>query len=429
MTITVLRTLLGILSLLGIAYLFSRNRRGIDWTQVAVALLFQLLLGVGIMFVPPIGGFIELLGRGFVKVLDFTHTGAEFLFGGLVDLQKTGYIFAFQILPVTVFFAALTSILYYYGIIQWVVGCIAYALRRVLYISGAEGLVAAGNIFLGQTEAPLLTKKYLPGMTDSEIFLVMVSGMATIAGGVMAAYIMMLGDGDPKATVAFAKHLISASVMAAPGVVAISKIIFPETEAVRKEAKVSSDSAGANFFDAISNGTVEGLRLAVNIAGMLLVIISLVALVNFVLGGVIGRYTGLNDLVSGWTGGRFPEFSLEFVLSIFFTPVAWLVGIVREDVGLVAALLGKKVAINEFVAYADLSALKHSGAFFSQKSVYVATYLLCGFANLSSIGILIGGLGSLAPGKKLFLTRFGLLAMVGATLVSCMSGTLINALL
>ena len=245
----------------------------------------------------------------------------------------------------------------------------------------------------------------------------------------MAAYILMLGDGDPQATVIFAKHLISASVMAAPGTVVIAKIIFPETGAVRKEAKVSSDSVGANCFDALSNGTIEGVKLAVNIAGMLLVIIALVAFLNYLLGGLIGRYTGLNEWILAFSGGRFGGLSLEFIMSLAFTPVAWLIGVAREDVPLVAALLGKKIAINEFVAYADLAAYKEAGAFVYQRSVIIATYLLCGFANLASIGIQIGGIGSLAPNKKLFLTRFGLLAVVGATLVSCMSATLIGILI
>ena len=429
MLVTVFRGFLGILALIFIAYLFSRNRRAVDWTQIAVALLLQLVLGVAILYVPFVGNFIEVLGRCFVKILDFTHAGSKFLFGDLVDVNKVGYIFVFQVFPGTVFFAALTSILYFYGVIQWVVGWIAWGLRKLLYISGAEGLVAAGNIFLGQTESPLLTKKYLSDMSDSELFLVMVSGMATIAGGVMAAYILMLGDGDPQATVIFAKHLISASVMAAPGTVGIAKIIFPETGAVRKEAKVSSDSVGANFFDALSNGTIEGVKLAVNIAGMLLVIIALVAFLNYLLGGLIGRYTGLNEWILAFSGGRFDGLSLEFIMSMAFTPVAWLIGVAREDVPLVAALLGKKIAINEFVAYADLAAYKEAGAFVYQRSVIIATYLLCGFANLASIGIQIGGIGSLAPNKKLFLTRFGLLAVVGATLVSCMSATLIGILI
>lgn len=266
-------------------------------------------------------------------------------------------------------------------------------------------------------------------MTDSEIFLVMVSGMATIAGGVMGAYILMLGGGDKEATVMFAKHLISASVMAAPGAIIMAKIIFPETGEIEKDATVSSDSVGANFFDALSNGTVEGIKLAVNIAGMLLVIISLVAFLNYILGGLLGHYTGLNTLVANMTDGRFTEFTLEFIMSLIFTPIAWLIGVAKEDVGLVAALLGKKIAINEFVAYADLATLKASSAFAYQRTIIITTYLLCGFANLSSIGIQIGGIGSLAPNKKLFLTKYGLLAVVGATLASCLSATLIGILI
>lgn len=425
----ILRGFIGILGLMFIAFLFSRNRRGIDWTQVAVGLLLQVVLAVSILYIPWVGNFIELMGRIFVKILDFTKAGSNFIFGDLVDLTKTGYIFAFQVLPVTIFFAALTSILYFYGIIQKVVSLIAFVLRKLLYISGAEGLVAAGNIFLGQTESPLLTKKYLPTMTDSELFLVMTSGMATIAGGVMGAYILMLGGGDRLATIIFAKHLISASVMAAPGAIIMAKILFPEREKVVSVAKVSNSSVGANFFDALSNGTTEGIKLAVNIAGMLLVIISLVAFVNYILGGVIGEWTGLNNVIARTSGGHFSSFSIEYMLSWVFTPIAWLIGVGKEDIGIIASLLGKKLAINEFIAFADLSALKEAGTFSSARSVVIATYMLCGFANLSSIGIQIGGIGCLAPNKKLFLTQYGLLAVVGATLASCLSATIIGIMI
>ncbi len=417
------------MGLVFLAFLFSTNRKGIDWKQIGSALLLQIVLAALILYVPFVGAFIEFMGRIFVKILDFTKAGSNFLFGDLVNQEKMGYIFVFNVLPVTIFFAALTSVLYFYGIIQKVVAGVAWVLRKVLRISGAEGLVAAGNIFLGQTESPLLTKKYLPDMTRSELFLVMTAGMATIAGSVMGAYILMLGNGDAAATIQFAKHLISASVMAAPGAIIMSKIIFPETEGIKPDANVSNDSVGANFFDALSNGTTEGVRLAVNIAGMLLVIIALVAFLNYILGGVIGRWTHLNDLIVSWTDGKFTSLSLEYIMSLLFTPVAWLVGIAKEDLGLIASLLGKKMAINEFVAYADLSAMKNGGLFVHQRSIVLATYLLCGFANLSSIGIQIGGIGSLAPNKKLFLTQYGLLAMVAATLASCMSATIVGTMI
>ncbi len=425
----ILRGFIGIVGLLAIALLFSRNRKGIDWTQISLALLMQVILAVAILYVPFIGTFIDFIGRIFIKILAFTGEGSRFLLGDLVDLSKSPYIFLFQVLPVTIFFAALTSILYFYGIIQTVVAWIAFILRKVLYISGAEGLVVAGNIFLGQTEAPLLTKKYLPAMTDSELFLVMTSGMATIAGGVMAAYISMLGGADPAAQALFAKHLISASVMAAPGAIIMAKLIFPEREKVDTTTKVSNDSVGANFFDALSNGTTEGVKLAVNIAGMLLVIIALVAMVNYALGDMIGRWTGLNDLVAAWSDGQFTKFTLEYILSLVFTPITWLMGVPAADIPLAASLLGKKMAMNEFVAYGDFNALKNAGAFAMDKSIIMITYFLCGFANLSSIGIQIGGIGSLAPGKKLFLTKYGLLAVVSATLASCLSATIIGIMI
>lgn len=427
--VIVLRAMAGILGLLAIAFICSRNRKAINWTQVGLGLLIQVSLALAILYVPIFGTFIEYLGGGFVKVLEFTQAGSQFLLGDLVDLSKTSYIFLFQVMPVTIFFAALTSILYYYGIVQKVVAIIAYGLRKVLKISGAEGLVAAGNIFLGQTESPLLTKKYLPSMTKSEMFLVMTSGMATIAGGVMAAYIMMLGGSDAQATLMFAKHLITASVMAAPGAIVMAKIFFPETEEVNKVAKISNDSVGSNFFDALSNGTAEGVKLVVNMSAMLLVIIALMSMINFILGGLIGEWIGLNGLIASWTGGQFTSLNVEYILSLVFTPIAWLVGVAREDLGLVASLLGKKLAINEFVAYADLNTLKDAGRFFSERSIVLSTYLLCGFANFSSIGILIGGLGALAPTKKLFITEYGLWAVVAATLASCMSATIIGMLI
>ncbi|MFI3266508.1 MAG: nucleoside transporter C-terminal domain-containing protein [Rikenellaceae bacterium] len=426
MVVSILRALVGILGLLAIAFLCSRNRKAINWTQVCKGLSIQLVLAAAILYIPFIGSVIEAMGAGFVKLLEFTRAGSEFLLGDLLNLEKIGYIFLFQVMPVTIFFASLTSILYYYGIVQKVVAVIAYGLRKILNISGAEGLVAAGNIFLGQTESPLLTKKYLPTMTKSEMFLVMTSGMATIAGGVMAAYIMMLGGDDPQATVLFAKHLITASVMAAPGAIVMAKIFFPETEDVDTTAKISNDSVGSNFFDALSNGTSEGVKLVVNMSAMLLVILALMATINYMLGGLLGEWIGLNGFIASSTNGQFTSLSVEYLLSLVFTPIAWLVGVTKDDMGLVASLLGKKLAINEFVAYADLNTLKEAGRFVSERSIILATYLLCGFANVSSVGILIGGIGSLAPNKKLFITQFGLWAVAAATLASCMSATIVG---
>lgn len=423
---TLIRAFVGILGLLAIAFLCSCNRKAINWKQVGLGLSMQIVMAICILYVPVVGNVIEFMGSIFVKILDFTKAGSEFLLGGLVNLEQTGYIFLFQVMPVVVFFSALTSILYYYGIVQKVVSIMAYGIRKVLHISGAEGLVAVGNILLGQTESPLLTKKYLPNMSNSEMFLVMTSGMATIAGGVMAAYIMMLGGADREATVLFAKHLIAASVMAAPGAIVMAKIFFPETGEIKEEAKISNDSVGSNFFDALSNGTSEGVSLVINMSAMLLVIISLIALINFLLSSLLGGWTGLNDIIAASSNGQFTSLSIEYILSLIFTPISWLVGVDNADLGLVASLLGKKLAINEFVAYADLTVIKDAGLFASQRSIVLATYLLCGFANFSSVGILIGGIGSLAPTKKLFITQYGLWAIVAATLASCMSATIVG---
>lgn len=426
---SLLRGLLGMFSLICIAVLFSRNRRAINWKQVGVGLALQILLAVGILYVPFIGSFFEIFGKVFVKILDFTKAGTEFLLGDLVDLNKTGYIFLFQVLPTIIFFSALTSLLYYLNIIQKVVVVIAWALKKVLNISGAEGLTVSANIFLGQTEAPLMSKKYLPEMTRSEIFLVMSAGMATIAGGVLAAYIGLLGGGDPAARLMYAKYLLSASVMAAPAAIVFSKILMPQTEKPNEGLVVSSESVGSNALDAISNGGSEGVKLAVNVAAMLLVFIAFVTFANYLLGGLIGRFTGLNDWVVEFTSGQFKQFNLEFILGMLFTPLAWLMGVGSSDVPLVAGLLGKKLIINEFVAYADFVSLKDAGAFLEQKSIIMVTFILCGFANISSIGIQIGGIGSLAPNKREWLTQYGPLAMVAGALSSCMSATIVGAIL
>ncbi len=426
---SLLRGLLGMFSLVAIAFLFSKNRRAINWKQVGVGLALQIILAVGILYIPFVGAFFETFGKIFVKILDFTKAGTEFLLGDLVDLNKTGYIFLFQVLPTIIFFSALTSLLYYLNIIQKVVVVIAWALKKVLSISGAEGLTVSANIFLGQTEAPLMSKKYLPEMTRSEIFLVMSAGMATIAGGVLAAYIGLLGGGDPVARLMYAKYLLSASVMAAPAAIVFSKIIMPQTEKTNDGLVVSSESVGSNALDAISNGGSEGVKLAVNVAAMLLVFIAFVTFANYLLGGLIGRFTGLNDWVINITDGQFTQFNMEFILGMLFTPLAWLMGVGSSDVPLVAGLLGKKLIINEFVAYADFVALKDAGAFLEQKSIIMVTFILCGFANISSIGIQIGGIGSLAPNKREWLTQYGPLAMIAGALSSCMSATIVGAIL
>lgn len=434
--VSLLRGCLGIFTITVIAWLLSVNRRRIDWKTVCIAFLSQFILAVVVVYVPFVSVCFEYISRFFVKILECTREGMIFLFGdyllGISPDSPTAlrHVFALHSLPVLVFFSALTSLLYYFGIIQKVVCFFSLCLRKIMKISGAEGLTVAGNIFLGQTEAPLLIKKYLPQMNRSEIFLVMTAGMGTIAGTVLAAYIGMLGGNDLQAQIMFGKHLLSASVMAAPGAIAIAKILFPQTEKIDENVEITKDSVGNNWLDAICNGTGEGLRLAVNVAAQLLVFIALIALINVVLkfaGGIGDNF--LNNFVARISGGQFDLLSLQSIFGLVFMPIAWLMGICFDDAMLAGNLLGEKMILNEFIGYIDLARLKEIFAFTEEKTVIMATYFLCGFANIGSVGVLIGGIGSMAPTKKKWLASDGLKAMIGGTLVSCMSATMIGIII
>ncbi len=273
-----------------------------------------------------------------------------------------------------------------------------------------------------------MIKAYLDRMTRSEILLVMTGGMATMAGGVLAAYISFLGGDDPVQRLIFAKHLLAASIMAAPGAVVISKILVPQTETIDKTMEISKDRIGNNILDAISNGTGEGLRLAVNVAAMLLVFISFIAMFNFIVGKV-GDWTRLNDTIAAISGGQYDRLSLQFILGYTFAPVMWLIGVSIPDITLVGRLLGEKIIMTEFIGYVSLAQLKEAGAFADPKSIIMATYMLCGFANFASIGIQIGGIGSLAPGKRVLLSQFGMRALLGGTLAALMSATIVGIIL
>ncbi|MFO7744201.1 MAG: nucleoside transporter C-terminal domain-containing protein [Psychroflexus sp.] len=418
------RGVLGMFTLLLIAFILSKNKKAINWKTVGFGLLAQLILAIGVLKIPFVQSAFEFVGNIFVKILDFTAAGSEFLLGDLMDTSTYGYIFVFQILPTIIFFSALTSILFYLGIIQKIVSGLAWVLSKLLGISGAESLSVAGNIFLGQTEAPLMIKAYLERMTRSEILLVMIGGMATVAGGVLAAYIGFLGGDDPIMRLAFAKHLLAASVMAAPGAIVISKILYPQQEKVNTNVEVSSEKIGSNILDAIANGTTEGLKLAANVAAMLLVFVALIAFINYGF-EKIGELTSLNSLVAENT--PYGKFSLEAILGIIFAPLMWLIGVAKEDVMLMGQLLGIKLVASEFVGYIQLAELKNTANVLSlnfEKSVIMATYMLCGFANFASIGIQIGGIGSLAPSQRKTLSEFGMRALIGGTLASLMSATI-----
>lgn len=421
-----LRGALGMLVLLFIAYLFSSNRKAINWKTVGIGLGFQLLLAIGILKISFIRSIFNVLGKGFNKVLTFTEAGTKFLFSSFTtnEIESPLVTFAIMILPTIIFFSALTSVLFYLGVIQKVVKALAWLLSKFLKISGAESLSVAGNIFLGQTESPLLIKAYLEKMNKSEILLVMVGGMATVAGGVLAAYIGFLGGNDQALRLEFARHLLAASVMAAPGAIIISKILLPQTEKVNTDVTVSKEKIGSNLLDAMATGTTDGLKLAANVAAMLLVFVAFIAMINY--GFLkIGSIGGINAWISSNT--PYDVLSLELILGYIFAPLMWLIGIANEDIALMGQLLGIKLAASEFVGYIQLADLKNatnSIHFTYNKSIIMATYMLCGFANFASIGIQIGGIGSIAPSQRKNLSELGLRAVLGGTIASLLSATL-----
>ena len=424
-----LRGLVGIISILFITYLISSNKKKIAWKTIFLALLAQLIIGFLILKVKFFQIIFEKAGSLFVKLIDFTREGTIFVFGDLLTPKTNSYIWAFEILPTVIFFSAITSLLFYFGIIQKVVSFFAKLYTKFLKISGSESLSVIGNIFLGQTEAPLLIKAYLPKMNKSEILLVMIGGMATVAGGVLAAYIAFLGGDDPIKKVEFAKHLLTASVMAAPGAILISKILFPQTEKINSDINISDYNAGSNILDAISNGTIEGIKLAVNIGAMVLVFIAFVAMFNYVL-FQFGDLTGLNRIIE--SNSIYNSLSLEALMGIIFAPLMWLIGVASSDIMPMGQLLGIKLSINEFIAYMQLAELENplsSVKLTYEKSVIMATYMLCGFANFSSIGIQIGGIGSLAPNQRKNLANFGIKALLGGALASLLSAAIAGMLI
>ena len=429
--VSVLRGIVGIAVVVSIAFLFSEKKSKIPWKIVGIGLLFQIVLAFlilnpfGVSFLEYFRLGFQLLGKMFVAILDFSKAGADFLFGSFLDTEKHGFLFAFQVLPTIIFFSALTSLLFYMGVIQKIVYYFALIMTKVLNLSGAESLSVAGNIFLGQTESPLMIKAYLAKMSRSELLLVMTGGMATLAGGVLAAYIAFLGGDDSIERLIFAKHLLAASFMAAPGAVIISKILIPQTQEIDSNVEVSKEKIGSNVLDSISNGTVEGLKLAVNVASMLLVFIAFLAMGNFIL-LKIGSFTGLNSLINDFSNGQFSELSLQVILGYIFAPLMWLLGVCSEDITIVGRLIGEKLIMTEFIGYISLGDLKSTGSFAQEKSITMATYMLCGFANFASIGIQIGGIGSLAPSKRKLLSELGMKALLAGTLASLLSATIVG---
>ncbi|MCW5520862.1 Na+ dependent nucleoside transporter [Aureitalea sp. L0-47] len=444
---SVLRGALGMIFLLLVCYLLSSNRRQINWRLVLTGLILQLGFAVLVLKVPFIATIFEWFSEKVVAFLALADVGANFVLGAWPDLAEIfqvridengevvkesftiGYIFAFKVLPTIVFFSAFTSLLYYLGILQKIVYGFAWVMSKTMRLSGAESLAAAANIFIGQTEAPLVVKPYLEKMTKSEMLCLMVGGMATIAGGVLAAFIAFLGGDSDAERVIFAKHLLTASIMSAPAAIIIAKMLYPEVQTVNTSLNISRDKIGSNVLDAISKGTTDGVKLAVNVGAMLLVFTSLMAVLNWISADLIGSATGLNDKIAEATSGRYEELSMQYLLGNIFAPVAWIIGVPAEDITVVGQLLGEKTILNEFFAYATLSDLKNTGAITNYRSIVIATYALCGFANFASIGIQIGGIGVLAPSQRKVLAAFGVKALIGGTVAALLTATIAGMLI
>lgn len=422
-----MRAILGIVILVAIAWLLSSDRKKINWVTVGGAFALQLILALLILKVPFVNEGFDWLAKAFVKVISFTNDGSDFLFGSfaLNGQVHEGLInFAFRILPTIVFFSALSALFYYWGILQKIVWLFAWIMQKTLRLSGAESLAAAGNVFLGQTEAPLLVKPFLNKMTKSEMMCLMTGGMATIAGGVLATYVEFLGE-TTEEKIEFAKHLLAASIMSAPAAIAAAKILVPEREEINTKLEISKEKIGSNALEAIANGTGDGLRLAVNVGAMLLVFTALIYFGNYLMfkGGDV---TGLNEWIALNT--PYDKFSFEFILGYVGAPIAWLMGVCSEDALLVGQLLGEKTILNELYAYNTLGDMKMGAQFTEKKSIIIATYVLCGFANFASIGIQIGGIGALVPNRKGLLSKLGVKALIGGTL-ACLFTAAIAGLL
>jgi len=426
----------GLATLIGIAFLFSENKRNIHWQQVGIGIALQLVFAVFVLMTPWGATFFNWIAMFFVKVISFTFEGAKFVFGALADqgmfarafpeaLQKqgAGFIFAFQVLPTIIFFSSLMSVLYHLGIMQKIVQGMAWVMAKAMKVSGAESISVAANVFIGQTEAPLVVRPYVDPMTRSELLTLMVGGMATIAGGVLAAYVGLLGGTDPAQQLFYAKHLLSASIMAAPATIVISKILVPETERSQTmgEVKVEIERSASNVIEAAATGAADGLKLALNVAAMLLAFIALIAMVNWILQGVLTGWFGITT-ASG------QPITLELILGYALSPLAWVIGVPWHDAINVGSLIGQKIVLNEFIAYLKLSELIPLHVM-SEKAIIISTYALCGFANFSSIAIQIGGIGGIAPRRRSDLAKFGLTAVLGGSLATFMTATIAGVLI
>ncbi|MBD7988580.1 NupC/NupG family nucleoside CNT transporter [Luteimonas sp. Sa2BVA3] len=417
--------LFGLAVLIGITWLFSNNKGRVDWKLVGTGIVLQIAFAALVLLVPGGRDVFDWLGQLFVRVLGFVNAGSEFIFGNLMDVDTYGFIFAFQVLPTIIFFASLMAVLYHFGVMQMVVRAMAWAITKVMRVSGAETTSVCASVFIGQTEAPLTVRPYISRMTESELITMMIGGMAHIAGGVLAAYVGMLGAGDPAQQAYYAKHLLAASIMAAPATLVIAKILIPETgePLTRGTVRMEVENTTSNVIDAAAAGAGDGLKLALNIGAMLLAFIALIAMINAPL-------TWLGD-VTGVAAAIGKPTDLAAIFGYVLAPLAWLIGVPWADAGTIGSLIGQKVVINEFVAYLQLAEIVNGrveGVGLSDEGRLIATYALCGFANFSSIAIQIGGIGGLAPDRRQDLARFGLRAVLGGTIATLMTATIAGVL-
>lgn len=428
-----IRSILGVIGLLGITYLLSTDRKKINPRVVLGGLGLQVIIAFGVLKIQVIEDLFGWIAELFSVALQVSVDASAFVFGPLANFQKMdeifagqGFVFAFMALPSILFFSAISSLLYYLGILQLIVRGMAWVMSRIMRLSGAESLAAAANVFVGQTEAPLIVKPYIEKMTRSEMLALMVGGMATIAGSVFAIYMSMLGGSDEESRLMFGKFLLCASAMNAPAALLVAKMLIPETLVVDQRLQVNRQEIGRNPIDALANGTTEGLKLALNVAAMLISFYAFILLINYFL-SFIGSFSfftesNLNENLSLATEGRFNELSLQAIFGFLFAPVAWLIGVSSSEVLEVGQLIGTKLFATEFFAFADLSTLQANGL--SERSVYLATFALCGFANFMSIGIQIGGIGALAPGRRTELASLGIKALIGGTTASLLSASI-----
>jgi CNT family concentrative nucleoside transporter len=414
----IIRPILGISIFIGITLLISSDRKSVSKSLIVKAIGLQAVLCLTVLKVPGVLDVFEWISNGFVSVAQFANFGADFLFGSLsADIDSYGFIFVFRVIPPIIFFSALSSLLYYLGILQKIVNLLARVLEKVLGISGAESLAAAANVFLGHTEAPLLVKPYLSKMTDSEIFSLVVGGLATISGAVLVACVSILGQSDPERLQYFATQFLTASIISAPAAIMFAKIIFPSNDNTAfSDEVIEPESKHVNAFDALASGTFDGTKLAVNVAVMLLVFVSLIALINTGLTASIGEWTGLNTAIGG------EGLTMQYILGWVFAPVSWLMGVSSEAVLSAGQLIGEKTVANEILAYQSMSAMINDGVLTADRDIAILTYGLCGFANFGSIGIMIGAMNALAPNKKGFVAKYAIKALIAGSFASFSTG-------